>query len=210
MCKAVIKQKTINSFFNKKFILASSSVSRYKVLKNLNLSFKKINPKCDEDLFKKKLLFKKTSPKKISLELSRLKAKSISGLKKNILVLGADTTIDFEGRQIDKVKNVNEAKKKILKLSGSTHNIYSSASVYFNNKETWFKTEKTKIKIRKLSKKEIDEYFLLAGKGILNSVGCYEIEKLGPNIIEKIEGDFFNVMGLPLFPFLKFLKDQNN
>ena len=63
--------------------------------------------------------------------------------------------------------------------------------------------------IRKLTKREIDSYLKLCGKNILHSVGCYQIEKEGANIVESINGDLFNVMGFPLFPFLLFLKKFN-
>ena len=94
-------------------------------------------------------------------------------------------------------------------MSNKKHLIYSSASVYYNEKEVWNSTQKTTVKIRKISQKEADLYLKKVGKKILNSVGCYRLEKEGPNIIENIQGDFFNVMGFPLFPFLKFLKKFN-
>ena len=71
----------------------------------------------------------------------------------------------------------------------------------------WNSTQKTIVKIRKINQKEVKRYVLKEGKDILGSVGCYQLEKSGPNIIEDISGDFFNVMGFPLFPFLKFLKN---
>ena len=194
-------------FFNNKFILASSSCSRYRVLKNNNLFFKVIKPQCSEEGLKKKLLKNKYSPKKISLELARLKSKSISKIKKDSIVVGSDTVIDLNGQIINKAKTISAARKKIEMLSGKKHNLYSSASVFYNNSEVWKKTQKAQIKIRKLSKNEIEKYLLKAGQQILNSAGCYQIEALGPNIIENIKGDFFNVMGFPLFPFLIFLKN---
>jgi len=136
--------------------------------------------------------------------LAQSKARSIK--KKDTLIIGADTAIDLKGQTINKAKNIKEAKKKIKKLSGTTHEIYSTAVAYYNNKLVWKKTQKAKITIRKLSEKEIQNYLKECGKQILTSVGCYQVEKKGPNIIEKIEGDFFCVMGFPLFPFLFFLK----
>ena len=100
-------------------------------------------------------------------------------------------------------------KKKLKKLSGKKHIIYSSAAAYYNNKLVWKKTQKTTVKIRKISTKEINSYLKRSGKEILNSVGCYQIEKKGPNIIEYVVGDFFNVMGFPLFPFLTFILKYN-
>ena len=195
--------------FNKKFILASSSKSRYVLLKNAGLSFKKIQPLCDETSLKKKLLKNKTAIKKISLQLARLKAQSISKKQTNQIVVGSDTVINFNGKLINKAKNINEAKKTIKLMSNNSHNIYSSISVFYNNKEIWNKTEKTQVTIRSLTNKEINMYLSAAGKEILKSAGCYQLEKLGPNIIQNIKGDFFNVLGFPLFSFLFFLKKIN-
>ena len=193
--------------FNNKFILASSSHSRYKILKNNNLFFKVIKPKCNEEKLKKQMIKNKHSPKTISLGLARLKSISVSKIKKDSLVVGSDTIIDFNGKIINKANNMIEAKTNIGMLSGKIHNLYSSASVHYNKNEVWKKTQKSQIKIRKLSKTDIEKYLLTTRKQILNSVGCYQIEALGPNIIENIKGDFFNVMGFPLFPFLFFLKN---
>ena len=195
-------------FFNNTFVLASSSESRKKILKKNNLSFQVQKPKCNEEFEKNKLLKRGASAKKISLELARLKSKTISKKAKNKLVVGSDTVISFRGGILNKARNTKEAKNKIKTISGKKHNIYSSASVFYNKKEIWNSTQKTTVKIRKLSDNEIDFYLLKTGKKILSSVGCYQLEELGPNIIEDIKGDFFNVMGFPLFPFLIFLKEH--
>ena len=193
-------------FFNNSFILASSSQSRYYILKKNNLNFKRIKPKCNEATLKNKLIKNKTSIKKISLELARLKSKSISKQKRNCLVVGSDTVIDLGGKILSKARNLKEAKKIIVNMSGKSQFVYSSISVFFNRKEVWKVTQRSEIKIRKLSNLEIDKYLSKVGENILGSVGCYQLEKLGPHIVEDIKGDFFNVMGFPLFPFLKFLK----
>ena len=195
--------------FRTRFILASSSQSRYDLLKRIKLSFIRMKPICNEDIIKKKLLKKKYSPKLISLELARKKARSI-GLKKiNKLVVGSDTVISIRGRLLESASSIKEARKTLLTMSNKEHSIYSSAAAYYNKKEVWNSTQKTTVKIRKISQKEVDLYLKNVGKKILNSVGCYRLEKEGPNIIENIQGDFFNVMGFPLFPFLKFLKKLN-
>ena len=128
---------------------------------------------------------------------------------KPLLVIGADTIIEFNNKILKKAKNTKEAKKKLIKLAGRQHSIYSSAAAYYKNKLVWKTTQKTTVKVRNLNKKEINEYLKKTDKSILLSVGCFQIEKEGPNIIENIKGDFFNVMGFPLFPFLAFLKRFN-
>ena len=194
-------------FFNTKFVLASSSKSRYKILKNNNLLFLTKKPICDEELIKKNLKKKRTKPKKMSLELARAKAKSVSQKTKNKLVVGSDTVISLGGRVVNKTNKIKDAKRKIKLLSGKKHSIFSSASVYLNNQEVWSCTQKSIVTIRRLGRLEIDTYLKQSGKQILSSAGCYQAERLGPNIIKKIDGDFFNVMGFPLFPFLNFLND---
>ena len=92
-------------------------------------------------------------------------------------------------------------------MSGKKHNIISAVSVYKNKTKIWEHTETTIVEIRRLTKKEIRKYLEVCGKEVLSSVGCYQIEKNGPTIIKKIYGDFFNVMGFPLFPFLNFLNN---
>jgi septum formation protein len=192
--------------FNKKFILASNSKSRSFILNNNNLNFIQIPPDCDEELIKKQNIRKKVSLKKISLYLAKSKAQSVSIKRKNTLVVGSDTIIDLNNKMIEKAKTISDAKKKLKRLAGKKHHIYSSAAAYFNNKLVWKTTQKTTVKLRKLNKKEINQYLKKTNKSVLNSVGCFQIEKDGPNIIENIKGDFFNVMGFPLFPFLNFLK----
>ena len=196
---------SINTFF----ILASTSKSRRFILKKINLNFKTIKPNCDEVFYKKKFKKLNYSPEKISRELSKNKAKSVSNKIKNKLIIGSDTVIDYRGNIIEKAQNFKQAQQRIKKLSGKTHSIISSVAMYYNQKLIWLNTEKTKVKIRKLNILEIKNYLKKSGPTTLDSIGCYQVEKRGPIIIENIKGDFFNVMGFPLFSFLNKLKKIN-
>ena len=122
--------------------------------------------------------------------------------------MGCDTVIYYENNIINKANNFDEAFLKLKKMSGKKHIIVSGMSILKNNKELWSTYEKTEINMRKLSDKEIKLYLETNGKKILNSVGCYQIENLGPLIIRNIKGDFYNVMGFPLFKFLNFLLEN--
>ena len=133
--------------------------------------------------------------------LAKAKAKSINFKYPQQLVIGCDTIIIFQNKIIDKAKDLKSAKKKIKKLSGKEHKIISAVSIFKNKKQIWSCIQTTKVKIRKLSTKNINHYINVCGEEILQSAGCYQIESHGPMIIENIKGDFFNVMGFPLFPF---------
>ena len=189
-----------------KFILASSSSSRYKILKESGFSFIKISPETDEEKIKKKIR-KNKKPSYVAKKLSYEKAKSVSLKKKyfNHTVIGCDTLIYIGDKIFDKAKNIGEAKKKLTNLSGKIHNIVSGVTIFRQGKKVYQFSETTQVKIRKLNKNKIDNYLIKTGEQILSSVGCYQVEALGPVIIEDIKGDFFNVMGLPLFKLLKYV-----
>ena len=196
----------INKLMHQKFILASSSKSRYKILKNAGLNFTQKKPNCNEEDIKK-TINRKTKPEIFAKKLSYEKSRSVS-IKKlyaNKIVLGCDTVIYHNGKILDKVNSIEKAQKKIRSLSGKTHLIVSGLTICFNGSKIWENYEKTHVKIRKLNNSEIKTYLKKTGKQILSSVGCYQIESMGPNIIESIKGDYFNVMGLPLFNLLDYL-----
>ncbi len=197
----------VHMTLRKNFLLASNSSSRYRLLKSAGLKFQTTKPLCNEELIKEKLLNLKINIKNLPKYLAREKALSVSK-KTNSLVVGSDTVIVFQNTLISKAKNLNEAKKKLQKLSGKKHKIISAVSVCQKEKQIWCSKQESTITLKKLNNDQIDEYLKRAGKQILSSVGCYQAEKLGPQIIKSIKGDFFNVLGFPLFPFLSFLSNK--
>jgi septum formation protein len=190
---------------NKQFILASNSASRKMLLKNAGLKFFSEKPLCNEDYIKDQLLKKNTKKTNLPKLLAEAKALSVSENNTKYLVVGSDTIILFNNTIINKAKTMKEAKKKLQKLSGKKHQIISGASVCLNNKQIWSYQQTSTIHMNALNQKQINTYLEKTGKNILSSVGCYQVERLGPQIIKSIKGDFFNVLGFPLFPFLTFL-----
>ena len=195
----------IHMLLNKKFILASNSSSRKRLLKNAGLVFLIKKPVCDEEYIKNQLFKKNINKKNFPKLLAQAKALSVSKKKTKQLVVGSDTIILYKNRIINKAKTIEEAKKKLQKLSGKKHQIISGASVCLNNKQIWSYQQTSTIHMNTLNQKQINIYLKKTGKDVLSSVGCYQVEKLGPQIIKSIKGDFFNVLGFPLFPFLTFL-----
>ena len=198
----------IHMFLYKKFILASNSASRKRLLKNAGLSFFSEKPLCDEEFIKNQLLKQNINKKKLPKLLAEAKALSVSEKYTKDLVVGSDTIILFNNKIINKAQTIEEAKNKLLKLSGKKHQIISGASVCLNNKQIWSHQQTSTIHMNKLNQKQTKIYLKKTGKNILSSVGCYQVEKLGPQIIKSIKGDFFNVLGFPLFPFLTFLSKR--
>ena len=198
----------IHMYLNKKFILASNSTSRKTLLNNAGLTFFTEKPICDEEYIKDQLLKKNINKKRLPKLLAQAKALSVSKKNTKNLVVGSDTIILFNNRIINKARTIEEAKKKLQKLSGKKHQIISGASVCLNNKQIWSYQQTSTIHMNTLNQTQIDIYLKKTGKNILSSVGCYQVEKFGPQIIKSINGDFFNVLGFPLFPFLTFLSKR--
>ena len=198
----------IHMILNKQFILASNSASRKMLLKNAGLKFFSEKPLCNEDYIKDQLLKKNTKKTNLPKLLAEAKALSVSENNTKYLVVGSDTIILFNNTIINKAKTMKEAKKKLQKLSGKKHQIISGASVCLNNKQIWSYQQTSTIHMNALNQKQINTYLEKTGKNILSSVGCYQAERLGPQIIKSIKGDFFNVLGFPLFPFLTFLSKR--
>ena len=198
----------IHMILNKQFILASNSASRKMLLKNAGLKFFSEKPLCNEDYIKDQLLKKNTKKTNLPKLLAEAKALSVSENNTKYLVVGSDTIILFNNTIINKAKTMKEAKKKLQKLSGKKHQIISGASVCLNNKQIWSYQQTSTINMNALNQKQINTYLEKTGKNILSSVGCYQVERLGPQIIKSIKGDFFNVLGFPLFPFLTFLSKR--
>ena len=196
----------VHMLLKKKFILASNSDSRYRLLKNAGLNFTKTKPLCNEDSLKKVFIKKKINILNLAKFLAKAKALSVSNNNKNSLVVGSDTIIIFQNKIIHKANSLVEAKKKLKKLCGEKHQIISGASICYNGKQIWSTDQKSTIQIKGLNDNEINQYLKNTGKDILLSVVCYQAEKLGPQIIKSIKGDFFNVLGFPLLPFLIFYK----
>lgn len=199
--------KIVHMNLRKNFLLASNSSSRYKLLKGAGLKFQTTKPRCNEEHIKEKLLSLKINLKNLPKHLAKEKALSVSKKTKG-LVVGSDTVIIFQDTLISKAKNIKEAKSKLQKLSGKKHKIISAVSVCQKEKQIWSSKQESTITLRKLNNNQIDEYLKIVGNQILSSVGCYQAEKLGPQIIKSIKGDFFNVLGFPLFPFLSFLSNR--
>ena len=187
-----------------KIILGSSSPSRRKILKKTGINFISKSPSLKEDLEKKKY---KGPREKLPLYLAEKKALSIQAGSKDIII-GADQILLFKGKVYDKPKSMREAKNHLSNLSGKTHHLISGTTIIKNKKTVWRHINKAKMKMRPISKKEIEEYLLLSGEKILKSVGAYNVEGYGVRLFSKIEGDFYSIVGLPLIPLLNKINEM--
>jgi len=184
----------------KTIILASASPRRKELLQRIGLKFK-VDPSNYEENISSEL-----EPHELAQSLSLEKAKLVAEKHMNALVIAADTFIVFEGKILGKPRTETEAKEMLETISGRQHSVITGFTIIdAASNKALSKAVETKVYIRKLSSNEIDAY--VESKEPLDKAGAYAIQGLGSVIVEKIEGDYFNVIGLPLSALAETLKE---
>ena len=186
-------------------ILASKSSARQAILRNAGLDFEAVVAGVDEDATKAGLLAEGASPREVADALAELKAVKVSA-KRPGLVIGADQTLDFAGRLIDKVETLDQARTLLLELRGKTHKLHSAVVVARDGKPIWRVVQTAKLSVRPFSDAWLEGYLERRGEHILHCVGCYELENEGVQLFDAIDGDYFTILGLPLVGLLDFLR----
>ena len=183
----------------RKIILASASPRRKEILKITCLDFSVSAGDYEEDL---NLPLK---PRELARFLSRKKAEAVTHRHRDALIIAADTFIVFQGRLLGKPRSSREAKKMIQMLNGKVHSVITGFTIMDSlSRKTLSRTVETKVYFKKLTDKEITEY-VRSGEP-MDKAGAYAVQGLGAVFIKKIDGDFFNVMGLPLHALAESLK----
>ena len=171
--------------------MASGSPRRKRILTQIGLDFTVLSADIDE----KKVSIK--NPKLLVQELSLLKAKAVLSKRKTSIILAADTVVVFENKILGKPETEENARKMLRMLSNKKHSVITGFTIIDPKfKKIITKSEETKVWFRKISKEEINGY--VATGEPLDKAGAYGIQELGSAFVQKIEGDFFNVVGLPI------------
>ena len=183
-------------------ILASTSQRRKDLLRMINIPFKAYSSDLDESLISRNLL----KPIDLCTTLAFLKAKKISQNFKSDLVIGGDTIVVINDEILEKPKDQYQARNMLIQLSGQTHSVFTGISIQCIDKKI-LKTfhEETKVTFNKLSNKEID--FYIENCNPYDKAGGYGIQDWSSLFVDKIDGCFYNVVGLPISKFFKELKN---
>ena len=188
-----------------KIILASKSGVRQQILKDNNIIFDVVHSNVDEDMAKESFLSEGADPLIISKNLAELKAVKVSKNFPDTLVLGADSVISLNDNLINKPKSRDEALKILLKLNGSIHYLISSVCFVKNGSMVWNFTDKSELKMKNLSLKDIESYLKKIDTKTLLSYGVYQIEANGLDLFEYVKGDKDSIMGLPVKEIINYI-----
>ncbi|OGO02891.1 MAG: septum formation protein Maf [Chloroflexi bacterium RBG_13_52_14] len=184
----------------KRIILASASPRRKELLEKIGLKFEVEPSNYAEDMYSK------LSPDELARAISLEKAKVVASKHKNAIVIAADTFIVFRGKIMGKPSTEAEAREMLTTLKGKSHSVITGFTILdTDEKKVLSRSVETIIHVKNLTSEEIDAY--VKSKEPLDKAGAYAIQGLGSVIVERIEGDYFNVMGLPLSSLAESLKE---
>ena len=195
-------KKANNKNNDLKLVLASASPRREEILEGLNLNFTVVPSKIDEDNFQN------DNPVELVKNLAFEKAKSVSKLVEDAIIIAADTVVVYNDQILGKPKNKKEAKKMLEELSSQKHQVITGVVVFDSQSgENYSEHNITEVKMTALNEQEINNY-IETGEP-LDKAGAYAIQGLGGLFIEEIKGSYYSVMGLPIHQLAKLLDKFN-
>jgi septum formation protein len=192
---------------DKRLILASKSSARAAVLKAAGIPFEMLTSYVDEESIKASLRTEGASCAVQADVLAETKAMKVSASHRGV-VLGCDQMLDLDGEGFDKPASRDEAREQLKKLRGKTHILQTAMVACIEGSPVWRHLAQPRLRMRNFSDAFLESYLDEIGEAALHSVGSYQIEGRGALLFDRIEGDHFSIMGLPLLPLTQWLRDR--
>lgn len=189
---------------NPLILLASASAIRRTLLENAGIAVKAVPANIDERSVEAPLAAFMAAD--IATILAQAKALEVSARHPDALVIGCDQTLSLDDEIFHKPADMDSARRHLLRLSGKTHELNSAVVLARNNDILWSHVGIARMTMRKLEPGFIGRHLASAGAAVLGSVGAYQVEGLGIQLFDEIDGDLFTIAGLPLLPLLAELR----
>ncbi|HEX6840544.1 MAG TPA: Maf family protein [Stellaceae bacterium] len=190
-------------------VLASASAARAAILTGAGIEVLRDPAGIDEDEIKRSFRASGGDAVACATALAETKAMRVSARHNDALVVGADQMLDCAGTWFDKPRDRGEARAQLVALRGKRHELVSAVIVVKNGAVIWHFVDRPRLTMRAFSDRFLDAYMAALGDNALASVGVYQLEGLGVQLFERIEGDYFSILGLPLLPLLDFLRGND-
>ncbi|MEK0082719.1 Maf family protein [Benzoatithermus flavus] len=190
-------------------ILASKSAARAQLLRAAGVPFTQAEALVDEAAAREALQAEAVPVEEAAIALAGLKAAFVARqAPEPAIVVGADQLLELEGAWLEKPKDAAAARAQLAALRGRRHRLVSGVVAFRGNSRIWQHVDVARLWVRNCSDAFLDRYVAAAGPDILACVGAYQLEGLGAQLMARVEGDWFTILGLPLLPLLQFLRDQ--
>jgi septum formation protein len=187
-------------------VLASKSDVRGKILAAAGLRFEIRPANVDERAIEAKA---GVSDAAVAAQLlARAKAEAVSATRPGQLVLGADQTLARGATRFSKPADRDQASGQLRALRGQTHELHSAVALVRDGAVLFSCVDTARLTMRDVSDRFLSDYLDMAGEAALHSVGAYQLEGIGIHLFEKVEGDYFTILGLPLMPLLVFMRQN--
>lgn len=189
-------------------ILASGSVHRRAMLERAGITFEVEPASVDEAAITRELMARRPIPgaPAVAIALAAAKALEVAARFPSATVIGADQVLDFEGELFSKPVDLAAALAQLGRLGGRSHRLHSGVVITSDGAEDWRYVESATMTMRPLSQAAIDRYLHMTGATICDAVGAYHVEGRGVQLFERIEGDYFTIIGLPLLAVVRELR----
>ncbi len=191
-----------------RLVLASSSSTRLSVLRQAGLDVTPASPRVDEDAVRAALEADGVSPRNIADVLAEAKAMKVAARHPASLVLGCDQTLDLGGICLAKPADRDAARARLQQLRGQPHKLHAAAVIAEGDRPVWRHTETVNLSVRPFSDAWLDAYLDRNWPAVAGSVGGYHVEGEGVQLFDRIDGDWFAILGLPLVQIVTYLMDR--
>lgn len=187
-------------------MLASKSAPRRALLEAAGIPLIIDPADIDERAAEAASLKEAATPEGAALLLARAKALETAKRNSGKMVLGADQTLALGSERFSKPKSIEAARAQLKKFSGKTHALHSGIALVRDNKVLFETVTSAYLTMHTFTDAFLDAYLADAGERVMQSVGAYQLESLGVNLFEKIDGDHFTILGMPLMPLLAYFR----
>ncbi len=188
-----------------RLILASASPTRREMLTRAGVTHDAMPARIDEEAVRAALAAEGASPRDMADALAEAKARKVADKAPDAMVLGSDQVLDLEGEALGKAETRADAADQLRRMRDRTHRLHSAAVLYEAGKPVWRHVATAKLTMRAFSDAYLEGYLDRNWETVSSSVGAYRIEDEGARLFRRIEGDYFTVLGLPLFEVLGYL-----